>query len=133
VQAYLKSGGFVVDSLDGSRTLLELEYAVSAVMIAPGIVMVPWNERELIVSMTLIGLRAFKVHLSTMIDQVMQGEFVTITRHDRPVAVVVPVEAARIAREAMASKRGSLVSCLRRFPGGGPVLRNSSASRDISL
>jgi prevent-host-death family protein len=59
------------------------------------------------VCMAVIGLRTFKTHLSTMVDRVMQGEFVTITRHDRPVAVVVPVEAARIAREVMDRKRGS--------------------------
>jgi prevent-host-death family protein len=83
-------------------------------------------------SMTVIGLSACQARLATLVDQVMLGEFVTITRHKRPVAVVVPVEAARIAREALRRKRGSLVECLRRFPGVN-VPRNTSPSRDVLL
>ena len=82
--------------------------------------------------MASVGLRAFKAQLFKLVDQVMQGEFVTVTRHQRAVAVLVPVEAARIAREAMQRKRGSLVECLRRFPGV-TVARNTSPSRNVLL
>jgi prevent-host-death family protein len=82
--------------------------------------------------MASVGLRAFKAQLFQLIDQVMEGEFVTITRHEKAVAVVVPVEAAEIAREAMQARGGSLVGCLRRFPGA-VVSRNSSPSRDVLL
>lgn len=37
------------------------------------------------------GLREAKAHLSELIDRVEHGETVTLTRHGKPVALVVPV------------------------------------------
>lgn len=41
--------------------------------------------------MSEIGLRQAKAQLSELIDRVERGETVTLTRHGRPVARVVPV------------------------------------------
>jgi hypothetical protein len=50
----------------------------------------------------------------------------------KPVAALVSVEAAEIARKAMERKRSGLVAYLRTFPGGA-FERNRSPSRDIDL
>ena len=42
-----------------------------------------------------IGLRQAKAQLSELIDRVGRGETVTLTRHGRPVARVVPVAERR--------------------------------------
>ena len=44
--------------------------------------------------MTTIGAFEAKTHLPRLLDRVSQGESLTITRHGRPVARLVPVEAA---------------------------------------
>ena len=56
----------------------------------------------------------------------------TITRHGKPVAALVSVEAAEIARKALDRKRAGLVSYLRTFPGG-EFPRNRKPSRDVEL
>ena len=42
-----------------------------------------------------INIYAAKTHLSRLIDQVNAGEEIVITRHGRPVARLVPAEAAK--------------------------------------
>ena len=42
-----------------------------------------------------IGLRQAKAQLSELIDRVERGETVTLTRHGKPVARVVPVATVR--------------------------------------
>lgn len=80
--------------------------------------------------MNTISLKDAKAGLSSLVDDVAKGKFVTITRHGKPVAALVPVEAAEIARKAMSKKRGGLVAYLRTFPGGD-FARNRSPSRNI--
>lgn len=41
--------------------------------------------------MSEIGLREAKAHLSELIDRVEDGETLTLTRHGKPVARIVPV------------------------------------------
>lgn len=82
--------------------------------------------------MPTISLRDAKAGFSSLVDGVLRGEFVTITRHGKPVAALVSVEAAEIARKAIARKRPSLVAYLRTFPGFD-FERNRTPSRDIEF
>ncbi len=45
--------------------------------------------------MRQVGVYEAKTHLPRLLDEVEQGESITITRHGRPVARLVPVPAAR--------------------------------------
>lgn len=44
--------------------------------------------------MPTVGAYEAKAHLSALLDRVERGERVTITRHGRPVALLVPVPGA---------------------------------------
>jgi prevent-host-death family protein len=68
--------------------------------------------------MRTINLRDAKAQLSSLMDEAIQGEIVTITRHGKPVAALVSVETAEVARKALERKSAGLVSYLRTFPGG---------------
>ncbi len=53
--------------------------------------------------MESIGAFEAKTHLPKLLDRVARGESVTITRHGKPVAALVPAETDRTrAREAVA-------------------------------
>jgi prevent-host-death family protein len=82
--------------------------------------------------MPTINLKDAKAGFSALVDEAIKGEFVTITRHGKPVAVLVSVEAAEIARKAMDAARSGLAAYLRTFPGG-EFERNATPSRDIEL
>jgi prevent-host-death family protein len=82
--------------------------------------------------MLTINLKDAKAGFSSLVDGAIRGEFVTITRHGKPVAALVSVEAAEIARKAIARKRAGLVAYLRTFPGG-EFERNRAPSRDVEL
>jgi prevent-host-death family protein len=79
-----------------------------------------------------VSLKDAKAGFSHPVDEAINGEIVTITRHGKPGAALVSVEAAEIARKAMAKKRPGLVAYLQTFPGGD-VPRNRTPSRDIEL
>ena len=82
--------------------------------------------------MPTINLKDAKAGFSALVDRAIEGEFVTITRHGKPVAALVSIEAAEIARKAMERKRPGLVAYLRTFPGAD-FERNSAPSRDVEL
>ncbi len=82
--------------------------------------------------MSTINLKDAKAGFSGLVDRALDGEFVTITRHGKPVAALVSIEAAEIARKAMQRKRPGLVAYLRTFPGG-EFERNDAPSRDVEL
>jgi len=82
--------------------------------------------------MLTINLKDAKAGFSSLVDEAIKGEIVTITRHGKPVAALVSLEAAEIARKAIERKRTSLTSYLRTFPGGD-FERNRSPSRTIEL
>ncbi|WP_420961715.1 type II toxin-antitoxin system Phd/YefM family antitoxin [Brucella sp. IR073] len=83
--------------------------------------------------MSTVSLKDAKASLSAYIDEANRGEIVTITRDGKPVAALVPLEAAEIARETLNKKnRPSLLSYLKKFPGG-EFERNRSPSRDVDL
>ncbi|WP_117193243.1 type II toxin-antitoxin system Phd/YefM family antitoxin [Rhizobium terrae] len=84
--------------------------------------------------MSTVSLRDAKAGLSTLVDSVMKGEFVTITRHGKPVAAIVPVEAAEAAKKVLRRPERSLVNFLRSIPVADlEVDRNRTSSRDIDL
>ena len=58
--------------------------------------------------MLSINLKDAKAGFSNLVDEAIKGEFVTITRHGKPVAALVSLEAAEIARKAMERKRSGL-------------------------
>jgi len=82
--------------------------------------------------MRTVNLKDAKAGFSGLVDEAVRGEFVTITRHGKPVAALVSLEAAEIARKALDRKRPGLVAYLRTFPGG-EFERNRSPSRDVEL
>lgn len=46
--------------------------------------------------MKQVGVYEAKTHLPQLLDEVERGETVTITRHGKPVARIVPVDARRL-------------------------------------
>ena len=82
--------------------------------------------------MSTVTLKDAKASFSSLVDQAIDGEFVTITRHGKPVAALVSLEAAEIARKAIERARPGLVQYLRTFPGGA-FERNRSPARDVDL
>jgi prevent-host-death family protein len=52
-------------------------------------------------SPTLVGTFHAKTHFSQLLERVARGEEITITKHDRPIARLVP--AGRISREQIAA------------------------------
>ena len=58
--------------------------------------------------MSAVNLKDAKAGFSSLVDKTIKGEFVTITRHGKPVAALVSLEAAEIARKAMERKRSGL-------------------------
>lgn len=55
--------------------------------------------------MQTIGAYEAKTHLPRLLERVEQGETLTITRHGRPIARLVPVEADDRERAAQAARR----------------------------
>jgi prevent-host-death family protein len=82
--------------------------------------------------MLSINLKDAKAGFSGLVDEAVKGEFITITRHGKPVAALVSLEAAEIARKAIERKRGGLVAYLKTFPGG-EFERNRIPSRGVEL
>ncbi len=82
--------------------------------------------------MLTINLKDAKAGFSNLVDGAIRGDFVTITRHGKPVAALVSIEAAEIARKAIERNRSGLVTYLRTFPGG-EFERNRAGSRDVEL
>jgi len=84
------------------------------------------------VQLTTINLKDAKAGFSALVDEAIKGEFVTITRHGKPVAALVSLEAAEIARKAIDRRRTGLIAYLETFPGG-EFERNAAPSRDVEL
>lgn len=82
--------------------------------------------------MPAVSLKDAKAGFSSLVDDVVRGEFITITRHGKPVAALVPIAAAEIARKALDGRRPGLAAHLRAFPGG-EAERDPTPSRDVDL
>lgn len=81
--------------------------------------------------MKTISLRDAKAGFSNLVDEAMAGETVEITRHGKPVAAIVSIEAARkIVNE---SRRPNFGQFLVTFPGPLETERDTSTMRDVDL
>lgn len=77
-----------------------------------------------------LQLREAKATLSAVVDAAERGEPTTITRHGRPVAVVMPVgDAQRAYRES----RPSFASLLMSIPFDLDLTRDPSPARESGL
>ena len=88
--------------------------------------------------MATISLKDAKASFSHVVDQAASGEFVTITRHGRPAAVLVSPSAAEAAKKALGKGRPNLVEYLKTFPSDVDLddevfARNPAPSRDVDL
>lgn len=87
--------------------------------------------------MASIDVKEAESGLSGLVDCAASGEFITITRHGKPEAVLVSVEAAA-AKLMFAKDCPSLVAHLKRFPADVDLddevfARNRQPSREIKL
>jgi prevent-host-death family protein len=82
--------------------------------------------------MPTVSVREAKAGFSNLVDEAVKGGFVTITRHGKPVAVLVSVEAAEIARQAIERNRSGLVAYLQTLPEGD-FQRDRLPSRSVEL
>ena len=65
-----------------------------------------WSETSLNdMSVTTVGAYEAKTHLPALLAKVERGETVTITRHGRPVARLVPVDVVRPVEEIIVDLR----------------------------
>lgn len=80
--------------------------------------------------MSTVSLRDAKAGFSNLVDEAIKGEFVTITRHGKPVAALVSIEAAEAAKKALKKPRPNFGDYLMAFPGGVELDRNPSKMRD---
>lgn len=83
--------------------------------------------------MSTVTLRDAKTGFSALVDEAMKGEIVTITRHGRPVAALVSIEAAETVRQGRRKSRPNFGEYLMAFPGGVDLERNKSKMRDVDL
>ena len=69
--------------------------------------------------MSTVTAREANQHFSKILDAAARGEEVTITRRGKPVARLVPVEAARASADAAeeAARRAALERLARGYPG----------------
>lgn len=80
--------------------------------------------------MKSVSLRDAKSGMSSLIDEVALGETVTITRHGKPAAVLMSVEAAKSLSKPEKPNFGEF---LLTFPGGIELERTSSQLRDVDF
>jgi prevent-host-death family protein len=83
--------------------------------------------------MSQVSLKDAKAWFSDLVDKALKGEFVTITRHGKPVAALVSVEAAEAAKRVLGRERPNFGEYLMRFPGGVAFERSTSKMRDVDL
>jgi prevent-host-death family protein len=65
--------------------------------------------------MESIGLFDAKTHLSELVARAERGEVVVITRHNKPVAKLVPVRAGGSAGRSRTAQRERVLSALEQF------------------
>ena len=80
--------------------------------------------------MKTLRLRDAKASLSAVIEAAERGEATTITKHGRPAAVVVPVEAAK---RLYPTDRPSFAALLMQIPHPVDIERDPSPTREADL
>ena len=78
-------------------------------------------------------LRDAKATFSALVDEAMDGEFITITRHGKSVAALVSIEAAEEAKKVLLKPKRNFGAYLMSFPGGVAFERDASPMRDVDL
>ena len=78
--------------------------------------------------MKSMQLRDAKASLSAVVEAAQRGEATTITKHGKPAAVVVPVDAAH---RLYPPDRPSLISLLMKIPEPIDVERDPSPPREV--
>jgi len=81
--------------------------------------------------MKTVNLKDAKADFSTLVDEVISGETIEITRNGKPVAAIVSIEAARKLDNQ--GKRPNFGSFLMSFPGPLEIERDRSPMRDVDL
>ena len=85
------------------------------------------------VHMSTVSVADAKAGFSGLVDAAAAGDFVTITRHGKPAAVLVSVEAAEAAKRAMRRPRPNFGDALSLYPGPADLVRDKSPVRDIDF
>ncbi len=83
--------------------------------------------------MSTISVAEAKAGFAALVDEAADGGFVTITRHGKPAAVLVSVEAGQAAKKALKKPRPNFGDFLLTFPGGVELERNPAKMRDVDL
>ncbi len=83
--------------------------------------------------MATMSVADAKARFAGLVDDAANGEFVTITRHGKPAAVLVSVKAAEAARKAMRAPKPNFGDFLMTYPGGADPERDPSGMRDADL
>lgn len=76
--------------------------------------------------MSSVSVAEAKAGFSGLVDEASRGEFVTITRHGKPAAVLVSIEAANAAKKALKQSHPNFGDFLLSYPGGADLRANPS-------
>ena len=82
--------------------------------------------------MKSVQLRDAKATLSALVDAAERGEATTITRHGKPAAVLLSVEAAGLLRD-FGKAKPSFAEMLMSVPEEIPFVRDQTPLRDVDL
>lgn len=74
-----------------------------------------------------------KAAFASLVDEAANGAFVTITRHGKPAAMLVSVEAGEAAKRAMTKPRPDFGEFLMSYPGPADLERDPSPLRNVEL
>ncbi|GAK72406.1 hypothetical protein RRU01S_25_00960 [Agrobacterium rubi TR3 = NBRC 13261] len=83
--------------------------------------------------MSSVSVAEAKAGFAGLVDEAASGEFVTITRHGKPAAVLVSVEAADAAKRILNKSRPNFGDLLLSYPGGANVSRHPSEMRETDF
>ncbi len=80
--------------------------------------------------MKTLQLRDAKASLSALVEAAERGEATVVTKHGRPAAMIVPIEAGR---RLFPTERASFASLLMAIPDDLETERDQSPVRDVDL
>ncbi len=83
--------------------------------------------------MSTMSVADAKAGFASLVDEAANGDFVTITRHGKPAAVLVSVEAAEVAKRALKTPRPNFGDFLMSYPGPADLERNPSKMREVDF
>lgn len=83
--------------------------------------------------MSSVSVAEAKAGFSSLVDEAAKGEFVTITRHGKPAAVLVSIEAADAARRSLNTARPNFGDFLLSYPGGSDLERDAKKMREADF